>query len=852
MLSSHDDGTEKSSSAMLAAHDVGTEEVELTSGPKRGSVAALAYASKVSTLRETWTRGDFTAQLRNRKGSWRRDAASLENLRKVSATRKVLEDHIFDELGLHWRRNMMHNAFGSWVEFCWGEVPRTMQDGSGYEQKQTKSEHLPRSHFVSPSVRTHTQGHSPRAAAAASAATTINTIPSPKIAQPPDVTLPAAARSPLVRNAADSPHSPPTSPQGGSIDQRMVAKALERERREKKSEEPLEYPKPMSRTSPAKKSEEPLEYPKPMSRTSPMSSSSRGLETPSRFHNVRDANGLNTCVIGVRTQGSFVDITSPLGGDAEPSFADITSALGGDAEPSELIPVPDLIPEDAMERVDDITPAPGDVHEPALPDVSFRCASTQFNEDAATAKGQHQSSESPGHYDLMPAFGHAEDAGPPESVRKYSEYSDIDAANDLVILKSRHFNDSPLHVQPPPPSAPPPSCPQRSEHPSRRHLASPPAPPTTLEMGIRWHAHDFVDNSPPLTMAPSTPTLSPEAPVIEALQRESLETRRRAGQMLSAAAEKMTDLQRTVAEKEFCIAQLKAKAELEHQARLEAEHAVEVLKTREQHLNRSALRGPQCWRSKDFEETGMDTTNTLPVQPPDTNVCAAPLHKFDLAVLDKNLSSDASSSERREKLLTKVEVMPRSDPPKAFQLQEESSVQSTECEAVLDLDFQEIIGQQDVFKKCLVSDLTRACGDALHRIEVTALRAGSVIADVVVERVSPNGCTPLESLRALQKQLGQPDSLLMQGKYSCKIVSLTVKGERPSDTKRDKSTSSTQISLGLTFYEDNELVYPRIFVAEAPSDSPNAKPGRIRPGDLLALVGGELQCFCLQVYSCKS
>ena len=733
---------------------------------------------------------------RARVTSWRRDAASLENLRKVSATRQVYEDHVFEELGIHWRRNMLSNAFGSWVQLCWGEVAHTMQDGNGCEQEQTK----------------------------------IRQIPSPKIAQTPAATLPAASRSPLVRNAADSPPSLPTSPPlGGSIEQRVIAKALERERRgstgsakdwvqQKKNEDPLESPKPMNWTSPA------------------MSSSSRNLESPPRFHNVRDANGLNTCVIGVRTQGSVVDITS---------------VLGGDAEPIELISVPDLIPEDATERVDAITPAPGDGHQ-ALPDLSSRCASAQFNEDAATAKGRHQNSETPGHYVLIPAFGHAKDAGPPQAIRNYSEYSDIDAAHDLVILKGGHVNDSPSHVQPPPPSAPSPTCPQRSEHPSRRQLASPPAPPTTLEMGIRCHAHDFVDNSPPRTMAPLTPTLSPEAPVVEALQRESLETRRRAGQMLSAAAEKMNDLQRTVVEKEFYIAQLKAKAELEHQARLEAEHAVELLKTREQHLNRSALWGPTFWRSKDFKETDIDTTNTLLVRPPDTNVCAAPLHRLDSAVLDKNLSSDVSSSDRSEKMLAKIDGMPRSDPPQAFQLQEESSVQDTECEAVLDLDFQEIIGQQDVFKKCLVSDLKLACGDALHVIEVTALRAGSVIADVVVKRVSPDGCTPLESVRTLQKQLGQPDSLLMQGKYSCKIVSLTVKGDGRSDTERDKSTSGTQISLGLICYEDNELVYPRIFVAEAPSGAPSAKPGRIRPGDLLALVEGELQGLCWQLCACKS
>jgi len=110
-------------------------------------------------------------------------------------------------------------------------------------------------------------------------------------------------------------------------------------------------------------------------------------------------------------------------------------------------------------------------------------------------------------------------------------------------------------------------------------------------VGIRCHAHDFNDDTPPLTMAPSTPKLEPTAPVVEALQRESFETRRRAGQILSAAAEKMNDLQRTVAEKESYIAQLEARAEMEHKARLEAEQTVELLKTAQPTIGRQPNTG---------------------------------------------------------------------------------------------------------------------------------------------------------------------------------------------------------------------------------------------------------------------
>jgi hypothetical protein len=267
--------------------------------------------------------------------------------------------------------------------------------------------------------------------------------------------------------------------------------------------------------------------------------------------------------------------------------------------------------------------------------------------------------------------------------------------------------------------------------------------------------------------------------------------------------------------------------------------------TREQYHQRS----PPPQPSLEFTEPSsvIDRSNSPPVQWPDAGFCDAPGHRMDDTILA------GSSRDRDAELFARMDGQhPVSNPFQAFQFQEESGMQCAECEVILDMDFLEIIGQQDVFKESLISDLAHACGNAQHQIEVTALRAGSVIANVNVKSVSPDGCSPLESVRALQEQIGQPDSLLMQGKYSCKIVSMTIKGEAAGPRRRDNSAPIMQRSLGIPCYEDNDLGYPRIFVGELMSSVPNAQAGRIRPGDLLAVVHGELAMLLLAISACKS
>ena len=747
-------------------------------GTAHGAAVELETKNSVSAMRETFRQkleGGAAADADSPAAltSWRRGAAALENTHKVSTALENMEDHFVESL-------------------CLGVHWRRSRLSKAFDSWVIFCEEEEQER--------------------------------------------AMIRQIVDRKSQNSENASPGTG-GGSIDQRMIDKVLQRERRDTLQD---------SFQSPNK-----------------VSSLVQNLEAPARFHRVRLAV----------TQGSFADITSSL----------------QDQGPQ--------IPEaHATERCDTIAPLLETGDEVPMSDLA-QDASPRRDDDTASADGRHDSS--------MQAFGLEGDAGPPEAVRHYSEYSGIDAARDGAVLNSYHFHDPLTDFHRPPPAAAPAACPQRSERPSRRQMASLAPLPKTLEVGIRCHAHDFNDDTPPLTMAPSTPKLEPTAPVVEALQRESFETRRRAGQILSAAAEKMNDLQRTVAEKESYIAQLEARAEMEHKARLEAEQTVELLKTAQPTIGRQPNTGqppsnppsngqPQSARVKvhvhrhrhhladgsvveetvtklptdksatreqyhqrspppqpslEFTEPSsvIDRSNSPPVQWPDAGFCDAPGHRMDDTILA------GSSRDRDAELFARMDGQhPVSNPFQAFQFQEESGMQCAECEVILDMDFLEIIGQQDVFKESLISDLAHACGNAQHQIEVTALRAGSVIANVNVKSVSPDGCSPLESVRALQEQIGQPDSLLMQGKYSCKIVSMTIKGEAAGPRRRDNSAPIMQRSLGIPCYEDNDLGYPRIFVGELMSSVPNAQAGRIRPGDLLAVVHGELAMLLLAISACKS
>jgi len=100
---------------------------------------------------------------------------------------------------------------------------------------------------------------------------------------------------------------------------------------------------------------------------------------------------------------------------------------------------------------------------------------------------------------------------------------------------------------------------------------------------------------------------------------------------------------------------------------------------------------------------------------------------------------------------------------------------NTRCtiQIVLALDFEGIVGDEEHFKDGLIADLVAASCGAQHDVEVKSLRAGSVIADVTISGVF-DGCKPLDTVRVLQAQVGQPDSKLMQGTCTRTIVSLNI------------------------------------------------------------------------------
>jgi hypothetical protein len=169
------------------------------------------------------------------------------------------------------------------------------------------------------------------------------------------------------------------------------------------------------------------------------------------------------------------------------------------------------------------------------------------------------------------------------------------------------------------------------------------------------------------------------------------------------------------------------------------------------------------------------------------------------------------------------------------------SEENIECEVVLDQDFAEINGVEENFKEGLVGDLTRAAQGAQHSMKIKALRAGSVIADVVIMGMSPDGRSPLDTVHVLQSQIGQADSELMRGKYTSKVVSLRVK--EPKENTASTIDDRTQSCVGLICHENHTLGYPRIFVSKVKPDSSAADSGRIKAGDLLAVIDGESSLF---------
>jgi hypothetical protein len=100
-------------------------------------------------------------------------------------------------------------------------------------------------------------------------------------------------------------------------------------------------------------------------------------------------------------------------------------------------------------------------------------------------------------------------------------------------------------------------------------------------------------------------------------------------------------------------------------------------------------------------------------------------------------------------------------------------------ELVLDFDFGATVGKEEEYKQGIASDIALALDGKLNRIAVTALSAGSVIAHIVLKKgVLADGRGPIDALKDLERQVLNPSSLLMTGRYTFKTQAIRSKYAR--------------------------------------------------------------------------
>jgi hypothetical protein len=91
----------------------------------------------------------------------------------------------------------------------------------------------------------------------------------------------------------------------------------------------------------------------------------------------------------------------------------------------------------------------------------------------------------------------------------------------------------------------------------------------------------------------------------------------------------------------------------------------------------------------------------------------------------------------------------------------------------LDVDFKSI-GDSEAFKRDVVEDVATAAKIDAKHVKVTALRAGSVIVDMLIAKEAGD---TLKIVQDLEEQVHSPNSLLMQGKLTSRtFFAYTKKG----------------------------------------------------------------------------
>ena len=95
----------------------------------------------------------------------------------------------------------------------------------------------------------------------------------------------------------------------------------------------------------------------------------------------------------------------------------------------------------------------------------------------------------------------------------------------------------------------------------------------------------------------------------------------------------------------------------------------------------------------------------------------------------------------------------------------------------LDADFASI-GNQHVYKTELITDIAVASNTPQAFFKFVGLQAGSIINEMLVAPGSPDGVNPDNIIQGLIEQLNDPNSRLMQGKWTSKSMSI-VPGAKP-------------------------------------------------------------------------
>ena len=120
--------------------------------------------------------------------------------------------------------------------------------------------------------------------------------------------------------------------------------------------------------------------------------------------------------------------------------------------------------------------------------------------------------------------------------------------------------------------------------------------------------------------------------------------------------------------------------------------------------------------------------------------------------------------------------------------------QEVVMEMTLNMQFSEVQGRESEVKQELKRDMAQALhfyldGGSPDKIEVLSLRAGSVIAEVVLSPGVLEGHTPMDAALELKRQLLDPSSLLMEGNYTKMLIRLEVL-EPNSDDSIDTGRSN--------------------------------------------------------------